>query len=88
MFESLRCAETIKCDSALDPVRLRMARICLHYYFEQKCITIPKDPTLAKLLSQGKWLSSDVLDVILAGMYDRYDQPVNLQVSKQRQQSL
>ncbi|PVH90439.1 hypothetical protein DM02DRAFT_473227, partial [Periconia macrospinosa] len=46
MFKCLRCAETIKYESTVDAVRLRIARIFLHHYFEQKCIDIRKDPNL------------------------------------------
>jgi hypothetical protein len=65
-----------------------MARILLHHYFEQKCIDIQKDPNLPNLLSQGKRVSSVVLDVILEEMHSRHDQQVGLRVRKQRRQSL
>ncbi|KAF1365197.1 hypothetical protein EJ07DRAFT_51756, partial [Lizonia empirigonia] len=84
MLKSLRCAETIEYDSAVDPVRLRMARIFLYHYFEQKCIDIRKDPNLSNRLSQGKRISSVVLDVILEEMYSCHDQQVSVRVSKQR----
>jgi hypothetical protein len=51
-----------------------MARICLHHNFEQKGITIRKDPNLKNLLFQGKRMSSVVLDVIPEDTYGRYDQ--------------
>ncbi|KAF2174783.1 hypothetical protein K469DRAFT_458180, partial [Zopfia rhizophila CBS 207.26] len=69
MLKSLRCAETVEHDSAVDPVRLRMARIFLYHYFEEKRINVQKDPNLPNLLSQGKDISSVVLDVILEDMY-------------------
>ena len=88
MLKSLRCAETIEYDSAVDPVRLRMARIFFYHYFEQKCIDIRKDPNLLNRLSQGKRISSVVLDVILEEMYGHHDQQVSVRVSKQRRKSL
>ena len=36
MLRSIRFANTIEYDSTVDPVRLRMARIFLYHYFEQK----------------------------------------------------
>lgn len=88
MFKSLRCAETIEYDAAVDPVRLRIARVLLYHYFEQKCIDMRNDSNLPSLLSQGKRVSSVVLDVIIEEMHNRHDQQVSLQVSKQRRKSL
>ncbi|KAF2179325.1 hypothetical protein K469DRAFT_694041 [Zopfia rhizophila CBS 207.26] len=80
MLNSLRCAETVEHDSAVDPVRLRMARIFLYHYFEEKRINVQKDPNLPNLLSQGRNISSVVLDVILEDMYGRHDKQVSLRV--------
>jgi hypothetical protein len=85
MLKSLCCAETIEHDSAADPVRLRMARIFLYHYFEQKRIDIQKDKNLSNLLSQGKRISSVVLDVVLEDMYGHGKQ-VSLRVREQRRQ--
>ncbi|KAF2177819.1 hypothetical protein K469DRAFT_719477, partial [Zopfia rhizophila CBS 207.26] len=66
MLKSLRCAETVEHDSAVDPVRLRIVRVFLYHFFEKKRI-------------DGKDISSVVLDVILEDMYDRHDKQVSLQ---------
>lgn len=87
MLKSLRCAETVEHDSTVDPVRLRMARVFLYHYFEQKCIDVQKDPNLRNLLSQGKDMSS-VLDIILKDMYGRHDKQVGERVRKQRRKRL
>ncbi|KAF2180775.1 hypothetical protein K469DRAFT_753136 [Zopfia rhizophila CBS 207.26] len=71
-----------------DPVRLRMARIFLYHYFEQKRLDIQKDPDLANLLSQGKDRSSVVLDIILKDIYGRHDKQISLRVREQRRDSL
>ncbi|KAF2679227.1 hypothetical protein K458DRAFT_274851, partial [Lentithecium fluviatile CBS 122367] len=80
VLRSLRCAETIEYDSAVDPFRLRVARVFLYHYLEQKRINIQKDPNLPDLLSQGKRISSVVVDVILEDMYGRYGKQVSLRV--------
>jgi hypothetical protein len=87
MLKSLRCAETVEHDSIVDPVRLRMARIFLYQYFEQKRIDV-KDSNLPNPLSQGKDISSVVLDVILEDMYGSHDEQVGLRVRDQRRESL
>ncbi|KAF1949652.1 hypothetical protein CC80DRAFT_362301, partial [Byssothecium circinans] len=69
MLMSLRCAETIEHNYAVDLFRLRMARILLYHYLEQRCIDIQEDPKLPNLLSQGKMISSVVLDEVLEDMY-------------------
>ncbi|ORX95380.1 hypothetical protein BCR34DRAFT_669461 [Clohesyomyces aquaticus] len=80
MLESLRCAKTVEHDSAVDPVRLKMARIFLYQYFEQKRLDVQKDPRLLSMISQGKNRSSIVLDVILEHMYSCNKIQVGLQV--------
>ena len=50
ILKSVHCAETVEHDSAVGPVRLRMARIFLYHYFEQKRIDVQKDPNLPNLL--------------------------------------
>ena len=79
MLKSLRCAETIEHDSIVNPVRLRMARIFLYQYFEQKRIDV-KDSNLPNLLSQGKDISSVVLDIILEDIHSRHNEQVSLRV--------
>ncbi|KAF1974403.1 hypothetical protein BU23DRAFT_414183, partial [Bimuria novae-zelandiae CBS 107.79] len=69
MLMSLRCAETVEHDSAMDPVRLRIARIFLYHYFEQKRLSIDKNLNLVNRLSQGKDRASVALDIILEDMY-------------------
>ncbi|KAH7111356.1 hypothetical protein B0J11DRAFT_400327, partial [Dendryphion nanum] len=69
MLMSLRCAETVEHDSAMDPVRLRIARIFLYHYFEQTRLSIDKNLNLVNRLSQGKDRASVALDIILENMY-------------------
>ena len=88
MLKSLCCAETIEHDSTVDPVRLRMARIFLYHYLEQKGLDLQKDPNLPNLLSRGKDISSIVMDITLEDMYGRHDKPLSPRVSEQRRESL
>ncbi|KAF2175078.1 hypothetical protein K469DRAFT_611955, partial [Zopfia rhizophila CBS 207.26] len=73
MLKSLCYTKTVEYDSTVDLVRLRMARIFLYHYFEKKRIDVQKDPNLPNLLSQGKDISSVVLDVILEDIYSCHD---------------
>lgn len=68
MFQSLRCAKILKCEFTIDPVRLRMARMFLYHYLEQKGLNIQKDPNFPYLLSQGKDIPSITIDVTLEAM--------------------
>ncbi|KAF1970591.1 hypothetical protein BU23DRAFT_570738 [Bimuria novae-zelandiae CBS 107.79] len=88
VLRSLRCAETIEHDCAVDLFRLRAARILLYYYLEQKRIDLQEDPNLPNLLSQGKRISSVVVDVVLEDMYGRHGKQVSPRVKAQRRRSL
>ncbi|KAF1979397.1 hypothetical protein BU23DRAFT_402650, partial [Bimuria novae-zelandiae CBS 107.79] len=84
VLRSLRCAETIKHDCAVDPFKLRAARILLYYYLEQKRIELQEDPNLPNLLSQGKRISSVVVNIVLEDMYGRHGKQVSPRVKAQR----
>jgi hypothetical protein len=88
VLRSLRCAETIGHEYAVDPFRLRVARILLYYYLEQKRIDIKGDPNLPNLLSQGKRISSVVVDIVLEDMYGHHGSQVSPRVKAQRRRSL
>ena len=72
----------------MDPVRLRMARIFLYHYLEQKGLDVRQDPNRPNLLYQGKDISSIVIDITLEHMYGRHDIPLSPEVSDQRRESL
>ncbi|KAF2844114.1 hypothetical protein T440DRAFT_410812 [Plenodomus tracheiphilus IPT5] len=74
ILKSLHCAETIEFESAIDPAKLRMARILLYHHFEQKCTDLRKDPKIASYLSQGKGIASVANDAILEEIYGCNDQ--------------
>ena len=88
VLRSLRYAEIIGHDYAMDPFRLRVARIFLYHYLEQKRIDILNDPNRRRVLTQGKVISSIVLNVVLEDMYGRDGKQINLRIKEQRRRSL
>ena len=82
MLQSLQCAEIIECDATVDPVRLKMARILLHHYYEQTHIALEQDPSLSSRLCQGKRPAGVATDIILERMYG------TTEISKRRRNSL
>jgi hypothetical protein len=68
MLKSLNCAETLERDSVVDPVKLRMARVLLYYYFEQMCIELNRERSLCNL-SSGLGIATVAKDAVLETMY-------------------
>jgi hypothetical protein len=77
-------AETIEFESAVDRVKLRMARVLLYHHYNQKCIDLTKDPKISSYLSQGKGIASVANDMILKEIYGCHDQ----NTSKEARQKL
>ena len=74
ILKSFYSAETIEFESAINPVKLRMARILLYHHYKQKCIDLTKDPRISSYLSQGKGIASVANDMILEEIYGCHDQ--------------
>jgi hypothetical protein len=70
LFNSVRCADILDRDSAVDPVRLRMARIILYHHHEQLCIDLPSNKQLRGQLSCGRDRASLAADVIIEALYN------------------
>lgn len=70
LFNSVRCADILDRDSAVDPVRLRMARIILYHHHEQLCIDLPSNKQLRGQLSCGRDRASLAADVIVEALYN------------------
>jgi hypothetical protein len=87
-LQSLRCAETIENDTIMDPVRLRIGRVLLYHYMEQRVHDIRNDRSLPKARSRGKDVRSTVIDLTLTDTYGHDDEPVSNEVSKQRRNNL
>jgi hypothetical protein len=87
-LQSLRCAETVEDDDTLGPVRLRMARVLLYQFLEQKVLNIRKDRNMLHQRSRGKDVPSIVMDLTLDGMYGPDRDSVSQLVSKRRRESL
>jgi hypothetical protein len=68
ILKSLHCAETMENDSFVDPVKLRMARVLLHHYFEQMCIKLNKDRSQCNL-SSGRGVATVAKDAVLETIY-------------------
>jgi hypothetical protein len=84
ILRSLYCAETIEFESAVDPAKLRMARILLYHYHEQKCIDLSKDPEISNYLSQGKGIATVANDAIFEEIYGCCDQSTSEETNKKR----
>jgi len=74
-------AETIEFASAVDRVKLRIARILLYHHYNQKCIDLTKDPRISSYLSQGKGIASVANDMILKEIYGCHDQNTSKEAS-------
>jgi hypothetical protein len=85
ILRSLRCAETIEFESAIDPAKLRMARVLLYHHFKQKCVDLRKDPKISSYLSQGKGVASVANDAILREIYGCYDQSISEKTRQKRE---
>jgi hypothetical protein len=64
-LRSLQCAKTTKEDTIVGPVRLRMARVFLYYYIEQKVLYIQTNCSMLHLSALGKDVQSIVIDLTL-----------------------
>ncbi|KAJ6280800.1 hypothetical protein J3E71DRAFT_241095 [Bipolaris maydis] len=87
-LKSLRCAETTEQDTIVSPIRLRMARIFLYHYMEQKVLDVRANRNITNPCSRGKDVTSIVTDLTLHDIYGRNNEPVAPLVSKQRRESL
>jgi hypothetical protein len=79
LFDGVRCAQILKHDSVVDPVRLRMAKIILYHHFERLCIDLPSNKRLRAQLSRGRDRASVATDMIVRAVYDLEH---NMQVDK------
>jgi hypothetical protein len=86
MLKSLHCAEAIEFDSIVDPVKLRIARMLLHHYFEQLCIKFKKDRRLCNL-SPGKGVATAAKDVVLKMIYGCREKNLALEIRKKQENS-
>jgi hypothetical protein len=70
----------------LDHVKLRIARLSLHRYFEQLCIIFKKDRKLCNF-SQGKGVASAAKDVVLETIYGCHENTVTPEIRKKQEKS-
>jgi hypothetical protein len=68
MLKSLNCAVTLERDAVVDPVKLRMARVLLHHYFQQMCVKLNKERGLCNL-SSGLGVATVAKNVVLETIY-------------------
>ncbi|KAF2184592.1 hypothetical protein K469DRAFT_579464, partial [Zopfia rhizophila CBS 207.26] len=88
LLSGFRCAEVLELSLAADPVRLRIARIWLYHYFEQRRIDLHTDPSTLGKLSSGKTIASVVTDEVLNELHSTHDKRFRPQSRKQRRKSL
>jgi hypothetical protein len=67
LFKCLRTAEILDERSLVDPIRLRIARILLFWYYEQLCETYSQDRS--QKCSRGKGKASLVTDRLIEELY-------------------
>ncbi|KAI0568582.1 hypothetical protein Alg215_12106, partial [Pyrenophora tritici-repentis] len=84
ILKSLYCAEKIEFESAIDPAKLRMARILLYHHYKQKCIDLSKDPRISSYLSQGTGIASVANDMILEEIYGCHNQSTSEEAKRKR----
>jgi hypothetical protein len=77
LFNGVRCADVLERDLAVDPLRLRMARIIFYQHFEQLCIDLGSNEKLRGRLSPGRDRKSVATDAIVKDLYD-LDQKVQV----------
>jgi hypothetical protein len=87
-LRSLQCAETTEEDTIVGPVRLRMARIFLYHYMEQKVLYIRTNRSVPHLRAQGKDVQSIVIDLTLDQIYSCDNETDSLVVRSQRRENL
>jgi hypothetical protein len=68
VLKSLNCAITLESDSIVDPVKLRIARVLLHHYFEQMCIELDKERSQCNL-SSGLGVATVAKNAVLETVY-------------------
>jgi hypothetical protein len=70
----------------VDHVKLRMARLILHRYFEQLCVKFKKDRRFCNL-SQGKGVASAAKDVVLETIYGCHEDTLTPEIRKKQENS-
>ena len=70
LFNGVRCADVLERDLAVDPLRLRMARIILYHRFEQLCVDLQSNKNLQGQLSSGRDRKSVATDLIVKALYN------------------
>ncbi|KAF2176720.1 hypothetical protein K469DRAFT_606274, partial [Zopfia rhizophila CBS 207.26] len=88
MLKSFYYTKIIKYNSIINPVRLRIVRIFLYYYYKQKCINLKKDSDLLSCLFQSKGITSIAKNTILEKIYSYYNKNLSLEVRKRHENSL
>jgi hypothetical protein len=88
LFKGFHCAEILEQGSAVDPVRLRIARIFLYHYFEQLCVDSRTNPNMLNRRSRGRDTASVVTDQILEELYTSQKGQGSQRIWKQRRDRL
>ncbi|KAH8708406.1 hypothetical protein GQ44DRAFT_557649, partial [Phaeosphaeriaceae sp. PMI808] len=84
LFNGFCCAEILEQSSAIDPVRLRVARVVLYHYYKQLCVDARSDPNLLSRRSRGRDTASVATDKILEDMYSSRKDQVDSRTWKRR----
>jgi hypothetical protein len=87
-LRSLQCAETTEEDTIVGPVRLRMVRVFLYHFMEQKVLYIRTNRSMLHLSAPGKDVQSIVIDLTLDQIYSCDSESDNLVIRSQRRENL
>jgi hypothetical protein len=88
LFKSFHCAEILEQQSAVYPIRLRIARVLLYWYYEQLCIDTYTNQTLLSRHPRGRNTASTATDKLLEEIYHSHKDQDNQQVWKRHRTSL
>jgi hypothetical protein len=86
LYKTFHYSDTIEQRSAVDPVRLRMARVLLYWYFGQLCTEIRNNGSSRR--SRGRDTASIALDTLFKEIYQSQEGVHDAKVTKRRRASL
>jgi hypothetical protein len=88
LIGSFRCAELLDQRVAIDPIRLRMARVLLCLCYQELCGEVGKKSELSHRRSRGRDNASVATDLLLEQLYQLEQPPPGPETWKRRRNSL
>ena len=69
LFKSFHYAELLKRRTVINPIRLRIIRILLYWYYEQLCISAHINSSMLNRRSRERNIASIVIEKLLENIY-------------------